>query len=390
MAEPADQITPTELVEGEDAAEEFDDELLEPDPAARPTVICDDVHVVYKIVASGGAGSAAAAVRRMIKGERKEKLVKSVHAVKGVTFVAREGDAIGLIGKNGSGKSTLLRAVAGLLPAEKGAVYTTGRPSLLGVNAALMRDLTGEQNVMLGCMAMGMSKEEAAAKHDWIVDFAGLGEFINLPMTAYSSGMAARLRFAIAASVTHDILMIDEALATGDAEFRRRSEARIKELRRQAGTVFLVSHSLGTVRETCNRALWLEGGQLLMDGPTSEVISAYEAVYDPDIDARARLRAKRRRRRAAREAAIAREAATAALSAVAAAQQTDTAQLAAVVADHLDLDRPVELPSVPGMSAEEQIEADRKARERQARRLTQPPGNGASGESEETGSTPPQ
>jgi teichoic acid transport system ATP-binding protein len=238
-------------------------------------------------------------------------------------MVAREGDAIALIGRNGSGKSTLLRAIAGLLPAESGAVYTSGKPSLLGVNAALMRDLSGEDNILLGCMAMGMTREEALERRDWIVDFADLGEFIALPMRAYSSGMAARLRFAIAASTSHEILMIDEALATGDAEFRRRSEQRIMELRDEAGTVFLVSHSLGVVRLTCNRAIWLEQGRVVMDGEANAVVDAYEAVYDPELEQQERKRRrerKRRERQAAEEAArqvaeearLAREAALAA------------------------------------------------------------------------------
>jgi teichoic acid transport system ATP-binding protein len=228
--------------------------------------------------------------------------VKKVHAVRGVSMVAREGEAIALIGRNGSGKSTLLRAIAGLIPAESGHVYTAGRPSLLGVNAALMRTLTGEENILLGCMAMGMTREEALARRDWIVDFADLGEFIAYPMDTYSSGMAARLRFAIAASTSHEILMIDEALATGDAEFRRRSEQRIMELREEAGTVFLVSHSLGVVRLTCNRAVWLEKGRVVMDGEANEVVDAYEALYDPELEQQERKRRRERRRRERREA----------------------------------------------------------------------------------------
>lgn len=324
------------------------DEVPDRDLTARPTVVCDDLHVDYKVAGRSRSGSAAGAIRRMLKGQGRGEVFRVVHAVRGVTFVAREGDAIGLIGRNGSGKSTLLRAVAGLLPAASGAVYTAGRPSLLGVNAALMRDLTGEANVRLGCMAMGMTRAQAEAKRDWIAAFADLGEFISMPMNAYSSGMQARLRFAIAASVSHEILMIDEALSTGDAEFRRRSEARIMELRKEAGTVFLVSHSLGTVRETCNRAIWLEKGQLLMDGEANEVVDAYEAVYDPDVDARAKLKARRRKRRLEREKAIARDAAAAALAAVAAAQNTATEELADLVSAHIDLEAPVELPPIPG------------------------------------------
>ena len=294
-----------------------------PDPA--PTVICDGVHVVYRIVGQTGASSPAATVRRMITRRGGRQVFKRVHAVRGVSFVAREGDAIALIGRNGSGKSTLLRAIAGLLPAEDGHVYTSGRPTLLGVNAALMKELSGEENILLGCMAMGMTRQEARARRDWIAAFADLGDdFLSLPMNAYSSGMAARLRFAIAASMSHEILMIDEALATGDAEFRRRSEQRIMELRDEAGTVFLVSHSLGVVRLTCNRAIWLEKGRIVMDGEANEVVDAYEAVYDPEQEAleRRRRRAKKRRDRRAVEDA-ARKAAEAARAARAARGESE-------------------------------------------------------------------
>ena len=162
---------------------------------------------------------------------------------------------------------------------EHGSVYTEGQPSLLGVNAALMNDLTGERNVILGGLAMGMTHDEVRARFQEIVDFSGInekGDFISLPMRTYSSGMSARLRFSIAAAKSHDVLMIDEALATGDAKFQRRSEARIRELRKEAGTVFLVSHNNKSVRDTCDRVIWLEKGELLMDGPTDEVIKAYE------------------------------------------------------------------------------------------------------------------
>jgi teichoic acid transport system ATP-binding protein len=263
-----------------------------------PTVICDDVHVVYRVL-GGKKRPDATATRGRRSLRRPGAEARKVHAVRGVSLVAHEGDAIALIGRNGSGKSTLLRAISGLMPPESGHVYTAGRPTLLGVNAALIKDLPGEDNILLGCMAMGMTRQEARAQRDWIVEFADLGDFISLPMRTYSSGMAARLRFAIAAAKSHEILMIDEALATGDAEFRRRSEQRIVELRKQAGTVFLVSHSLGVVRMTCNRALWLEQGRVIMDGEVNEVVDAYEDMYDPEQEAleRKQLRAKRRRQR---------------------------------------------------------------------------------------------
>lgn len=242
------------------------------------TVIVDDLHVVYRVYGTGsGRGNAVSAFRRVLTGQR-SPVLRDVHAVRGLSFKAHRGEAIGIIGRNGSGKSTLLRAIAGLLPPDKGVVYTDGQPSLLGVNAALMSDLTGERNVHLGCLAMGMSMAETKEKYQDIVDFAGIGDFISLPMRTYSSGMGARLRFAIAAAKQHNILMIDEALSTGDAEFRRKSENRIRELREDAGTVFLVSHSLDVVTETCSRALWIDQGLLKMDGPADEVAAAYTSA----------------------------------------------------------------------------------------------------------------
>ncbi|GAA3129577.1 ABC transporter ATP-binding protein [Streptomyces rectiviolaceus] len=264
-----------------------------PAPTPTPTVIVDQVDIVYRVHGAGsttGRGSATAALGRILKrGKRgkgdkgsrdgEESGVRKVHAVRKVSFTAHKGEAIGLIGTNGSGKSTLLKAVAGLLPVENGRIFTDGQPSLLGVNAALMNDLTGERNVRLGGLAMGMSREQIQERYQDIVDFSGInekGDFITLPMRTYSSGMAARLRFSIGSAKDHDVLLIDEALATGDRSFQKRSEARIRELRKRAGTVFLVSHNNKSIRDTCERVLWLEHGELRMDGPTEDVLKEYE------------------------------------------------------------------------------------------------------------------
>jgi teichoic acid transport system ATP-binding protein len=246
-----------------------------------PTVIADNAHVVYRVVGGGtaGSGSPVASFKRIVT-RTKSVAIREVHAVKGVSFVAYRGEAIGIIGSNGSGKSTLLRAIAGLMPIERGGhLYAAGQPSLLGVNAALMNDLSGERNVVLGLLAMGMSPAEAKSRVKDIIDFSGInerGDFGSLPMKTYSSGMGARLRFAIAAAKKHDVLLIDEALATGDARFRRRSEQRVRELREEAGTVFLVSHSEQSIRDTCERVIWLESGVLRADGPTDEVMQQYD------------------------------------------------------------------------------------------------------------------
>ena len=243
---------------------------------ADPMVVVDNLHVVYRVFGSkADRGTAATALLRMLRRQHRPS-VREVHAIRGVSFVANRGDAVGVIGRNGSGKSTLLRAIAGLLPPEQGVVYTTGHASLLGVNAALLDDLTGERNVVVCGLAMGMTPREVKERYQSIVDFSGVGDFINLPMRAYSTGMGSRLRFAIASARSQEVLLIDEALVTGDAEFRVRSRQRIEELRAQAGTVFIVAHSMAQIEETCNRVIWLEKGQIVRAGDdVAGIIDAY-------------------------------------------------------------------------------------------------------------------
>jgi teichoic acid transport system ATP-binding protein len=258
------------------AATGMKDEEIPLSPRLRPTVIVDDLHVTYRVYATGKSAGSKDTGNRLLKRSPSMRRAREVHALKGVSFTAYEGDAIGVVGSNGSGKSTLLKAIAGLVPPSGGAVYSETNPTLLGVNAAIINELSGERNVMLGGLALGMSLDEVKEKYQSIVDFAGIKEeFLDLPMRTYSSGMGARLRFAIAASVSHRVLLVDEALAVGDKGFQKRSEQRIRELRVTAGTVFLVSHALPSIIKTCNRVLWIEQGQLKMDGPVHEVIDAY-------------------------------------------------------------------------------------------------------------------
>lgn len=247
--------------------------------APRATVVVSHLDVTYRVTGAGRpAGDRSALDRLLRRGDPAPGRVKTVEAVKDVSFVAHHGESIGIIGRNGSGKSTLLRAVAGLIPPSGGQVWVAGEPALLGVNAVLMGKLTGERNIYLGCQALGLTKAEIKERFDEIVDFSGIGDAVYMPMSTYSSGMGARLRFAISTAAQPDVLMVDEALATGDADFRARSGERIAQMRENAATVFLVSHSNSTVREICDRALWMEAGELLMDGPAEEVLAAYEAT----------------------------------------------------------------------------------------------------------------
>jgi teichoic acid transport system ATP-binding protein len=236
-----------------------------------PSIVVRDVHLTYRVYEEQHRPT----LRRLVSRRFRPRSYRSIEAVRGVTFTARRGEAIGVIGRNGSGKSTLLRTMAGLLPPTKGEIYARSNPVLLGVGAALHPELSGRRNIFLGGTALGLSTEELERRFDEIVEFAGLGDFIDMPLRAYSSGMQARLQFAVASTVTPDILLIDEALAVGDQEFRRKSEARIRELLEATGTVFLVSHGLDTIENTCSRAMWLERGEIVADGPAGEVVDRY-------------------------------------------------------------------------------------------------------------------
>jgi len=253
-------------------------EALAPEPTPgerRPTVIVDDVHITYRVYASGkrmeeSDGVIGGRLRKGIRGARE------VHAVRGVSFTAHEGETIGVIGHNGSGKSSLFRAMTGLLPPTSGRIWAADRPTLLGVNAALLPELSGDKNVRLGLLALGFSPAEAAAAVPSVAEWADLQAFISHPMRTYSAGMGSRLRFAIASAKQHSILLIDEALSTGDRAFRAKSEARIRELHASAGTVLIVSHSMGSILDMSTRVIWMDHGQIRMDGDPEEVVDAYK------------------------------------------------------------------------------------------------------------------
>ncbi|WP_238385341.1 ABC transporter ATP-binding protein [Nesterenkonia muleiensis] len=211
-----------------------------------------------------------------------------VHALDELSFVVNRGETVGVIGTNGSGKSTLMKLLTGKIRPSTGEVYATSTPIMLGVNAALVKQISGRENIRLGCLAMGLSPKQAEQKFDMIVEISGLKDALDMPLKAYSSGMASRLQFAIATSVDPDILLIDEALNTGDAQFRARTKKRLDEVRSQAGCVFLVSHSLGTIKQMCTRVIWIEQGRMLADGDPEWVCSQYQEYTDHKSNGRMR------------------------------------------------------------------------------------------------------
>ena len=213
------------------------------------------------------------AIVRLGRGER---AVREVEALKHVSFDIRVGTSMGIIGSNGAGKSTLMRAMAGILPPTSGNVEVWGKAStLLALGVGFNKKLTGRENVILGGLAAGLTRDALQSKYDEIVEFAELEEFMDMPMQTYSSGMSARVGFSVAVHMKPDILMIDEALSTGDAHFREKANAKMAELRESARAMFLVSHGLGSISEMSNDCIWLDKGQLMMRGTPDEVIEAY-------------------------------------------------------------------------------------------------------------------
>lgn len=244
--------------------------------SGTPAVVINKVGMTYHSTSRSGEWTTGpAAVRNSLKMMIGRTKPVSVAALKEISLVVEHGESVGIVGRNGSGKSTLLKLVGGQIPPTTGAVYATSTPVMLGVNAALIPGLSGDQNIILGCLAMGMSYQQIEERYESIVELSGLEDAVRMPMKSYSSGMASRLRFAIAASIDPEILIIDEALNTGDAQFKDRTRKKMLSLLDQAGTVFLVSHSMATINDLCNRAIWLDQGELIADGDPATVIKWY-------------------------------------------------------------------------------------------------------------------
>lgn len=204
---------------------------------------------------------------------RRDNIV--VDALKGISFVARASESIGLIGLNGSGKSTLLKLIAGGEVPTSGEILVSSQPTLMGVSPALQSSLSGETNIYLGCLALGMKPAEAREQIGIIADWTELGDAIKRPMSTYSSGMSARLGFAISTAINPEILLIDEALSTGDAAFGEKATARMNSVLDKAGNLFLVSHSIGQIEKNCSRTLWVHKGRIIADGATDDVSPKY-------------------------------------------------------------------------------------------------------------------
>jgi ABC-2 type transport system ATP-binding protein len=214
---------------------------------------------------------------------RRQPLKDTFLAVNDVSFTVHQGESIGLMGLNGSGKSTLLKLISGVMKPDSGKVLTRGRiAGLIAAGAGFHPQLTGRDNIFLNAAILGMSEAETKRKFDRITDFADVGKFLETPVGHYSSGMSARLGFAVAAFAESDIFLADEVLAVGDRPFKKKCMKRMQEIKDEGRTLFYVSHSAGSVRKMCNRALVLEKGVLAFDGPVEDGIRYLH--YDTDSD----------------------------------------------------------------------------------------------------------
>lgn len=228
-----------------------------------------DLKITYKCVKS-------LSLRKSLFHLKKSKL-EVYEALKGISFEVKKGEILGIVGKNGSGKSTLLRAIAGIFSADSGSIeLESDSVSLLSIGVGFQKQLSGRENIILSGMLLGFSEQQVRDKMDEIIEFAGLGKFIDMPVKTYSSGMYSKLAFSITAVLETDIMLIDEVLSVGDAKFKKKSYKKMKELIMDENrTVVIVSHSTETLEKLCTSLLWLHEGEVRMQGDTRTVLEAY-------------------------------------------------------------------------------------------------------------------
>ena len=241
-------------------------------PLGDPVIRLENVSVRYHIPKERTSSIKDYVIRRL-KGQIE---VDEFLALKNITFDVRRGETMGIIGHNGAGKSTLLRLIARVLRPSEGRVWVRGTVApLLELGSGFDPELTGRENIYLNGTMLGQTLTNISSRLDRIIDFSGIREFIDLPLRTYSTGMGARLGFAVATDLQPDILIIDEILSVGDAEFQQKSGARMDELRKHGDAILMVSHDLDSIAQKCHRVAWLDHGELRAIGDPAEVVAAY-------------------------------------------------------------------------------------------------------------------
>ena len=238
--------------------------------ARENAIDVENLHIRYKCLKSFS-------IKRSLLHLKKTN-VEVFEAVRGISFSVPKGEILGIVGKNGSGKSTTLRAIAGIFSPDEGRIDLHGNSiSLLSIGVGFQKNLSGRENIYLSGLLLGFSEDYINEKIDEIIDFAGLGKFIDMPVKTYSSGMYSKLAFSITAILEADIILIDEVLSVGDAKFKKKSYNKMKQLiSNNDRTVVIVSHNNQTIKELCNRVLCLHDGEIRMEGDPDEVLAAYE------------------------------------------------------------------------------------------------------------------
>lgn len=242
----------------------------------KPMIEVNNVSLCYRMI-KDRVSSMKEYLVQLLSGKVK---YEEFWALRNVSFQIQKGEVLGIIGHNGAGKSSILKVISGIIKPTEGSTQLQGTVvPMLELGSGFDFDLTGRENIFLNGAILGYNEEFLKAKYDEIVEFSELGQFIDVPLRNYSSGMVMRIAFSIATVVVPDILIVDEILAVGDSEFQAKSKARMLELMSGGTTVLFVSHSLGQIREMCDRVLWLEHGEMKMIGATQEVCDAYEGSH---------------------------------------------------------------------------------------------------------------
>ena len=243
---------------------------------ASAVIQCEGVSKLYRLGEYGAGGMVREAIVQWFRRRGRPPKVDETWALHDVSFELPEGGALGVVGRNGAGKSTLLKILARIVEPTEGVSRTRGRvASLLEAGTGFHSELTGKENVFLNGAVMGMTRRDVRRRYDEIVEFAGLERFMDTPVKRYSTGMYLRLAFSIAAHLEPDILLVDEVLAVGDAEFQRRCLGRVAEAEREGRTLLFVSHDLEAVRRVCPRAIWLDRGRIRSEGACHDVVVDY-------------------------------------------------------------------------------------------------------------------